>query len=72
MRLLANENIPLEAVRVLRERGHDVLWIRTETPGIADTEVIARATMEKRSRSSAFACDRSDGGWFPSSPQAFV
>ncbi len=30
MRILANENIPREAVDVLRAGGHDVVWIRTE------------------------------------------
>lgn len=30
MRLLANENFPLDAVEALREAGHDVLWIRED------------------------------------------
>jgi len=33
MRLLANENIPLDAVETLRVGGHDVLRIREEVPG---------------------------------------
>jgi predicted nuclease of predicted toxin-antitoxin system len=48
MLLLANENFPLDAVEALRTAGHDVLWIRTESPGIADTEVLARAVAERR------------------------
>jgi predicted nuclease of predicted toxin-antitoxin system len=48
MRLLANENFPGEAVIALRESGHDVVWVRTESPGIADTEVLAHAQRENR------------------------
>lgn len=48
MRLLANENFPLEAINSLRERGHDVVWIRTEAPGIRDEDVLARARNESR------------------------
>ncbi|WP_196219085.1 DUF5615 family PIN-like protein [Microcystis aeruginosa] len=40
MRFLANENFPLDAVEVLRQNGHDVLWIRVESPGISDREVL--------------------------------
>jgi predicted nuclease of predicted toxin-antitoxin system len=48
MRLLADENVPGEAVRVLRERGHDVLWARVASPGAPDAEVIQRATTDGR------------------------
>jgi predicted nuclease of predicted toxin-antitoxin system len=48
MRLLANENIPFDLVRALREDGHDVLWIRNEAPGSADSEVLALAQEEER------------------------
>jgi predicted nuclease of predicted toxin-antitoxin system len=48
MRLLADENFPLEAVKALREQGHDVVWIREEAPGITDNEVLAQAQKEKR------------------------
>lgn len=48
MRLLANENIPLDAVEALRVGGHDVLWIREEVPGSTDTEVMALALREGR------------------------
>jgi predicted nuclease of predicted toxin-antitoxin system len=48
MRLLANENFPAEAVHALRARDHDVLWVRTDAPGISDEQVLARATIENR------------------------
>lgn len=48
MRLLADENMPGEAVKALRERGHDVAWVRTEMPGSGDRIVLERAQVEKR------------------------
>ncbi len=48
MRILADENFPGDAVTALRERGHDVLWVRTDTPGISDRDVLARAQAEDR------------------------
>jgi predicted nuclease of predicted toxin-antitoxin system len=48
MRFLANENFPLDAVTALREKGHDVAWIRTDAPGSRDDEVLARAVAEER------------------------
>ncbi|MBI2897587.1 MAG: DUF5615 family PIN-like protein [Deltaproteobacteria bacterium] len=48
MRFLANENVPLVAVEGLREAGHDVGWIRTDSPGIDDGAVLARAMLESR------------------------
>jgi predicted nuclease of predicted toxin-antitoxin system len=48
MRFLANENFPLDAVEALRQNGHDVLWIRVESPGISDPEVLSRAQAENR------------------------
>ena len=48
MRFLANENVPLDAVEALRQQGHDVLWIRTDSPGISDPEVLKRAQSEDR------------------------
>lgn len=38
MRLLANESFPRVAVEALRAEGHDVAWIRTDSPGIPDEE----------------------------------
>jgi len=48
MRILANENFPADAVSALRGHGHDVVWIRTDSPGISDTEVLDRAQREDR------------------------
>lgn len=48
MRILANENIPLDAVEALRAVGHDVLWIRAEVPGSTDLEVMILAHREAR------------------------
>lgn len=48
MRLLANENFPDLAITALRLRGHDVLWIREDSPGISDHAVLSRATTEGR------------------------
>jgi predicted nuclease of predicted toxin-antitoxin system len=48
MRVLANENFPGEAVEALRSRGHDVAWVRTDSPGSSDEEVIRRAEAEAR------------------------
>ncbi len=48
MRILADENFLGPAVALLRERGHDVFWARTEMPGAADTQVLARAQVERR------------------------
>lgn len=48
MRFLANENVPLDAVSSLRQRGHDVAWVRIDTPGSQDEEILARAISEER------------------------
>jgi len=48
MRILANENFPREAVEALRDRGHDVAWVRTDSPGSSDDAVIERAAAEAR------------------------
>ena len=39
MKILANENFPMAAVRALRDAGHDVLWARTEMGGEGDEAV---------------------------------
>jgi len=48
MRLLANENIPGDAVAALRVHGHDVAWVRTDRPGIEDSDVLAWAGHDQR------------------------
>jgi predicted nuclease of predicted toxin-antitoxin system len=48
MRILANENFPQAAVDALRQDGHDVLWVRAESPGISDRDVLSRARLDAR------------------------
>jgi predicted nuclease of predicted toxin-antitoxin system len=48
MRILANENFPGDAVSALRERGHDVAWVRSDAPGSSDVEVLEHAQAEGR------------------------
>lgn len=48
MNFLADENFPLDAVLTLRRQGHDVAWIRTDSPGVTDEIVLARARAENR------------------------
>ena len=48
MRILANENIAGDVVDLLREHGHDVVWIRTDSPGANDNTVITKAHSEQR------------------------
>ena len=48
LRILANENFPLDAVIALRHEGHDVTWIRTDAPGSSDPEVLSHAQSEGR------------------------
>jgi predicted nuclease of predicted toxin-antitoxin system len=48
MRFLADENFPGDAVTALRAAGHDVLWIRTDAPGINDQDVLSRSLSDAR------------------------
>jgi predicted nuclease of predicted toxin-antitoxin system len=48
VRILADENFPGLAVEPLRLRGHDVVWIRMDSPGADDRDVLARAVIENR------------------------
>ncbi len=48
MRFLANENMPGDAVSALRAAGMDVLWVRQDSPGLNDIDVLAWAVREKR------------------------
>jgi predicted nuclease of predicted toxin-antitoxin system len=48
MRLLADENFPGAAVLIIRELGHDILWVRELTPGVPDTVVMEQARAERR------------------------
>ena len=46
--LLANENIPLKSIKLLRDNGYDVKSIMEESPGISDREVLRIAQKEER------------------------
>jgi len=48
LKLLADENCPRALVIRLRERGHDVVWIREVSPGAPDDAVLLRARSENR------------------------
>jgi predicted nuclease of predicted toxin-antitoxin system len=48
MQLLANENFPLVSVHLLRQEKYDIAAITEESPGIEDSEVLARAVDEQR------------------------
>lgn len=40
MKLLANENFPLQSVKILKEAGYDTTYIGNEYFGILDNEVM--------------------------------
>lgn len=48
MRLLANENFPLDAVEALRAEEHDIAWIREDSRGTSDEKILLRAQEENR------------------------
>jgi predicted nuclease of predicted toxin-antitoxin system len=48
MKLLANENCPRLIVDALVAAGHDVVWIRTASPGLPDPDVLSLAVVENR------------------------
>ncbi len=48
MRLLADENLPLAAVRALRSAGHDVYSASESSAGASDAEHVKRAIAESR------------------------
>ncbi len=48
IRFLLNENVPLASVRLLRQAGWDIAAIIEDSPGVSDTEVMARAHREQR------------------------
>jgi uncharacterized protein (DUF433 family) len=48
MRFSANENLAGMAVEALKAAGHDVVWVRTAAPGMADPGVLAWAAREER------------------------
>jgi predicted nuclease of predicted toxin-antitoxin system len=48
LRILANENVPGEAINALRRLGHDVVWTRIHALGSPDEAVLAQAQAEDR------------------------
>jgi predicted nuclease of predicted toxin-antitoxin system len=48
MRFLADENFPGVEVLALRESGHDVVWVRTDAPGLGDDRILEWATRDDR------------------------
>jgi len=48
MLFLANENFPLDVVEAVRKEGHDVAWIRADSPGSKDPDILRRAVAEQR------------------------
>lgn len=48
MRLLADENIPLDTVRALRSAGHDVFSATETESGATDLSLVDRAVAEER------------------------
>ena len=52
MRLVADENMPAAMVAILREAGHDVVFITEDTPGKADAH-------------NGASCDRRPGSGYP-------
>ena len=47
-RILANENFPSLVVGAMRDRGHDVLWARTELSGAPDDVILQTAQFDER------------------------
>lgn len=46
MRFVANENIPIRSVRLIRSAGHDVLAVVEHAPSITDADVLRWAVQE--------------------------
>ena len=67
MRLFADENFPLPIVEVLRSHGHDIIWARTECPGLKDRALLERVErmVESSSRSTRTSGNSHSSGRFP-------
>lgn len=48
MKFLADENFPGPIVESLRREGHDVVWVREDSPGSKDAALLDRAEAEGR------------------------
>ena len=42
MKLLIDENLPVQLVELAASRGLDVAWVQDELPGAPDTEILQR------------------------------
>ena len=54
LRLLLDENFPKLAVDALQRAGHDVVWIRTHSPGITDKDILRFAERDHRIQTVRF------------------
>jgi predicted nuclease of predicted toxin-antitoxin system len=48
LRLLLDENFPKPAIDALQQAAHDVIWIRTHSPGISDNDILQLAARDHR------------------------
>ena len=48
MRILADANMHESVVDLLRDGGHEVVWVKEEQPRALDPDVLAWATRERR------------------------
>ena len=48
MKFLANENIPYQSVKILRDAGFDIVSVSEEFPSVKDETVILYSTIENR------------------------
>ena len=48
MIFLANENIPLNSIKSIRESGYDISAIIEDNPGVTDEQVLKIALLENR------------------------
>ena len=65
MRLVADENMPAAMVAILREAGHDVVFITEDTTGKADADIMAQAVTDRPG--SGYP---GQGFWFPDPSRA--
>ena len=50
MKVMADENLPITAFKILRESGYDIKHVAYEMNSVADTDVIGFAISENRTR----------------------
>jgi predicted nuclease of predicted toxin-antitoxin system len=48
MRFLADENFPGSVVTELAKRGHDIIWVRSFSPGMKDNDILVRVVRDHR------------------------